>query len=561
MGEQVLIRFQAVEGIADTAWLTLNPGVAIMTGRNNVGKSRILEAASKLVDAFASAHAYPDVPQVRVVTDERTIELDPRPSGGVSSRFNPAPRSYTVRSKIEPNPATDYRMQWVISQSSNMLALKQFQGPNPSEMNFGADVTGFGSLNGILPMHSEFSRAVGRIIYIPPERPTQAEQATVAVELPAPDASDLGRAIYGHLMSVTPQAAALQSIVSKMFPEIERILTPPYGANKFILRLRDKFAGKDISLNNAGTGVARILHLITAILFYPAGKIFLIDEPTTHLHPGSEKVLARFIREHPEHDYVISTHSPIFINAIEPDRVWLVTRNDSAGTRLQRAFRGQLGRAHVFDELGASPGDIAVAERIIFVEGDTDVEIYPILFDRLGIDLSAVNATVLPIYGAGNAEAIQQTVDHLTKIINLRYLVYLDGDKRGKVSGAQVDFLPEEEIENLLLRDSHAVFVGFETVLGRFNPDRLSEWQGEWTEQRVTNFISERLATEPRAKGSKVLTDLGHEMKIIFNKALHGPAIARLIARSKIEDLPPAFSQFLEAGSPTVVAVSSDDAI
>jgi predicted ATPase len=412
MPDQVLIRFQGVEGIADTPWLTLSPGISIMTGRNNVGKSRLLEAAGRLPAALANAQANIEVAQVRVITSERIIELDPRPHQPVG-RFSPAPRSYTMRMQGQSG-ASDYHIDWAMGQN-DYLTLRQFEGQNSADTALGSDSPAFNSVR--LPMQQEVNLAVSRLIYIPPERPIQAEQDTIAVDLPAPNASDLPRTIYGHLLRVTPQAAALQEIVRKIFPEVEMILTPPAGANRFTLRLRDRYARKDISLDDVGTGVARIVHLITAVLFNPAERIFLIDEPTTHLHPGSEKVLAAFLREHDEHAYVIATHSPIFINAIEPDRVWLVTRNDEAGSRVQRVFRGQLGRRHVFDELGASPGDIALAERIIFVEGATDAEIYPILLERLRLDLGAANAAILPLYGAGNAEAIQQTVEHLSGLI------------------------------------------------------------------------------------------------------------------------------------------------
>jgi hypothetical protein len=529
-----------------------------MTGRNNVGKSRLLESASKLMRAFDNARTNIDVPQVRVVTNDRIIELDPRPVGDLASRFNPAPRSYTIRWKNQPS-SPGYRMEWTVGGGGN-LTLRVYEENQPIDRGFGTDVTGFRSLSGIVPLHSDFSLDVSRLIYIPPERPTKAEQDTVAVDLPAPDAGDLARAIYSHLNRVTAQAAALQSIVRKIFPEVEMILTPPAGANRFTLRLRDRYAGKDISLDDVGTGVARIVHLITAVLFYPAGRIFLIDEPTTHLHPGSEKVLAGFFREHDEHAYVIATHSPIFINAVEPDRVWLVTRNDEAGSRLQRVFRGELGRRHVFDELGTSPGDIALAERVIFVEGSTDAEIYPILLERLGLDLAAANAAILPLHGAGNAEAIQQTVEHLSGLINLRYLVYLDGDKRGHVAGEHVRFLPEQEIENVLLRDPLAVYEGFAGVLEQFNPDRSAAWRNDWPEQRIRVFINERIKEQPKAKGGKVLSDLAYAAGLIFNKSLHGPAIARALDRNAIGDLRRDVEQFLGA-APVRAPATVDDTI
>jgi predicted ATP-dependent endonuclease of OLD family len=131
---------------------------------------------------------------------------------------------------------------------------------------------------------------------------------------------------------------------------------------------RDRFAARNTPLEQSGTGVAQALHLVSLILFSEPGRIFLIDEPHAYLHPGAERCLVQFLRDHPEHAYVCATHSSVFINAADPDACWLVTR-DPQGTGMHSVFAEGHSRRHIFSELGIDPGDVALSERILFVEG------------------------------------------------------------------------------------------------------------------------------------------------------------------------------------------------
>ena len=95
---------------------------------------------------------------------------------------------------------------------------------------------------------------------------------------------------------MTPQFIEFETTVSSMLPEISAVLTDPVDVSAVLIRLRDRYANKDIPANEAGTGVSALMHLIACVLFMPAGRILLIDEPQLHLHPGAEKLLAHFFR-------------------------------------------------------------------------------------------------------------------------------------------------------------------------------------------------------------------------------------------------------------------------
>jgi len=532
MIDEFLVRFKDVAGIADSDWLKLAPGMSVVTGRNNVGKSRILKATGDLIQALEGLGAFTNVPQVRVVANGRTVEADFRVVPG--GQFAQAPSTYLVFNK---QGQIEYEIGWIPPEAGGASLEYGAPGGAKSRISFG----NLSSRNGIplfrsmtfLPEHGSVLSAVDRLIYIPPERPFKAEQATNPLIVPKPDASDLPQALYHHIGNATPQAKQLEAVLLEMFPEVKQILASPTSPGQITLRLRDSFANRDISLDAAGTGLARMLHVITCVLVYDPGRIFLIDEPTTHLHPGSEKLLGAFLRKHSEHGYVVCTHSPIIISALQPDRVWLVIR-DERGSVIQPAFTEQARRRHVFQELGLSPGDIALAERLLFVEGLTDRLVYPEILRRLGWDSVAYNYEVIDLQGAEVAYPLEQAIDHLASVINIRYLIYLDGDKSGKLRGKLVKFLPVPEIEDLFLRDPAAVFHGFEEIIEQEHPEMLTEWKAKWTVDRVATYISER---QNNCKGKRTLSSLAQEMRLAYRPTVYGPAIARAMDVSHLNDL------------------------
>jgi hypothetical protein len=527
------VRFEAVAGVADTPWLTLSPGISVMTGRNNVGKTRMMRLIDDMRRAAGDPDNFANVPQLRISDGSNVVEVDFRRAVGLPEAYRVSPRSYSVTK----NGAPFYVGEWRHDQAFPVL------GSNAPPTRGSAQVTNgtVFSNNPALPERERIHLALGYLIYVPAQRRVPAVVGTNPVQVPSPDGSDFGQVIYYHLNKRTSQGEQLQHVISEMFHEVERILTDPTGANQVTLKLHDRYTGQDMSLDDTGTGVAQMLHLVGSVLFNPPGRVFLIDEPTTYLHPGAEKMLATFLRDHPEHAYVLTTHSPILISAAQPDRAWLVNR-DERGTVVRRAFGEGAGRQHVFAELGVSSGDVALAERVLFVEGPSDAEIYGIILDKLGFDLIAAGCTVVPLGGFGAAAPVEETFDRLAALLNLRFLVYLDGDRKGTLANTTVRFLPEKDIERVLIRDAGAVFRGFAAVLKDERPDLLEGWQDEWDEAEVDTYILARLDKEPDVKGSKVLGDLAQEMTLVYKKSVHGPSIARELPAGTIADLKPDFA-------------------
>jgi len=456
------IRFLSRDGFRESPWIEIAPGVSVLTGRNNAGKSRVLRAISSLAPAFDGGGVTP-IPEVRLIGDGYEVEAD---GTGPS-----APRRWFARQADQ----SDFEAIWTPS-GGNLSLVNSRQANTILTTVAQPGLTAASQVAGVLPLYSQLRNTLGTTVYFQPQRVPETVAGTSPESVPTPDAGNLGRVIYHHRGHETPTMAQIDRLMAEMFPEIDRILAGPSGPNQITVSVHDRYADQNVPLSDVGTGLTQLLHLIASVLLMPSGRTMLIEEPTAYLHPAAERLLASFIRAHPEHAYVISTHSPIFISALEPDRIVLV-RRDAAGIDVSPVIGTDVTMRKVLQELGIQPGDLALSERILFVEGVADLAIYPILLAKLGLDPEAHSCGLIQLQGFGASRPVRDTMNQLSEHIHVKHLVLLDGDQRSKIGALpNLAFLPVPEVENLLLRDLAAVRDGLAEV-----------WERPWGPPLQTN--------------------------------------------------------------------------
>lgn len=520
---KIEVAFDNTPGIVDTGWIQVFPGITILTGRNNVGKSRVLRSIGGMAQFYAGQSPDEAVPKIRLTRDELCITADLR---------NLRPRSYLV----ERGGVAEVDGRWVTPPGN----------PPHFERSPGQAVQGAqqqrSSLRHLgLPYAEVMDAALASLVYFAPQRKLQVAAPTSPAAIPSPDGSDFGQVLYRHFNSAR-QYPELVRVLAGMFPEVENIFTSAEVAHSVTVKVRDRFADEDFSLDELGTGLGQLAHLVLSVLLQPPGRVLLVEEPTAYLHPGAETVLARFLNGHREHAYVIATHSPNFITAIAPDRVWLTTR-DKAGTRLVPIVPAGT-TSQVLGELGVEIGDVAIADRVLFVEGQVDGRIYPELLQILGWE-----ATVVPMRGSAPALALDDVMRRLGATLGVDYLVCLDGDQKRPLPGdVRVAFIPFGEIEDLLLEDAGAIEAWLADRLGQL-AEGESEVQSErtaakWDQDTIRDFTAS--ARAQGVKGAKILTDLADRAGLRYRKVADGPAIAARLAPDVVELIRPTLTPLFE---------------
>jgi hypothetical protein len=270
--------------------------------------------------------------------------------------------------------------------------------------------------------------------------------------------------------------------VSTIFPAIKGITVTTKGVN-FEIRIwsvdpskrRDDLA---VPLNESGTGVGQVLAILYVAMTNERGVI-AIDEPNSFLHPGAAKKLIQILKRYPQHQYIVSTHSPEVVGEAQPATLHLV-RFDGQQSIVETFGETEIeAKRMMLEEVGASLADIFSAERVIWVEGPTERECFDLIVaEALSGPIAGLSFVALRNTGdldGKQADAALDIYDALTQGGSiLPVSIWFSFDSEGKSEkqiqdlkrrcGGRAKFLPRRMTENYLLNP--AAIVAVLTALG-----------------------------------------------------------------------------------------------
>ena len=142
--------------------------------------------------------------------------------------------------------------------------------------------------------------------------------------------------------------------------------------------------------------------------------MLLVEEPELYIHPQLSKLFFDVLASFAVTDQVIyTTHSPVFVDAYEAERVVIVAKpNVGAGTTLRpcdrSAFEGLDDRRlfQGFTRLNASMNELFFAKNVMLVEGPEDVIAVVAVLKALGRILSRPEEIEWSVIACGGKEAI-----------------------------------------------------------------------------------------------------------------------------------------------------------
>jgi len=126
--------------------------------------------------------------------------------------------------------------------------------------------------------------------------------------------------------------------------------------------------------------------------------VFAIEEPELYLHPQAQKKLAKLLRDIAElenHQVLLTTHSPHFVDLSNHRNIILVSKPDlSAGTTVRQVagdlFSGesiedQKKRFRLAHWINPDRSEMFFAKKVVFVEGETEKVVFPYVAHKLGV--------------------------------------------------------------------------------------------------------------------------------------------------------------------------------
>lgn len=134
------------------------------------------------------------------------------------------------------------------------------------------------------------------------------------------------------------------------------------------------------------------------------GAIFLIEEPEMFLHPQMQRSLYKTLKKIGETNQVIYvTHSPNFVTIPEFDEIRIVRKNTDGTFITQSSIEPTLRLKEKFrKELDPERNELFFAQRILFVEGDTEKLAFPEYAKRLDIDFDNIGTAIIEVGGKRN---------------------------------------------------------------------------------------------------------------------------------------------------------------
>ncbi len=145
--------------------------------------------------------------------------------------------------------------------------------------------------------------------------------------------------VIQHLAEQHPaQLERIFEVLRQRVPRIERVLAETMPDGRLLLQIKDAPFSHPVLARFASDGTLKMLAYLM-LLYDPTPPPFIgIEEPENFLHPRLLPELAEECRAASERtQLLVTTHSPFFLNALRPEEVRVLWRDELGYTQTQRA--------------------------------------------------------------------------------------------------------------------------------------------------------------------------------------------------------------------------------
>lgn len=563
----VSLELSNYKSVEESGRITANKQVTILAGKNNTGKTALIEAIHKITNgSFVNfIDVGPDNAELEMIIELNSEEYSYLEEYFVEENI-PKSKVYKYRILYLYNQKKDQscimKLQLIMESEtglrvheyvneSNTLGDKsrgkyKFVNHSGSEINFHRTPT---SLRKIIHLIKN------NFVYISGNRFVPNKDKTVLQS----DLSINGENLNSYLFTLhNNNEEVFNKIINTfkgIFDDVTAVSTPIDSKQDTSICLSFEGVNNPIQLFNCGSGFTHVL-LFLCVLYSQENRIVLFDEPHVYLHPSAEKAIYDLINETQSHQYILTTHSSILINYPFEKNLYLVNKQNGISNFIELDTVRE-----VLDEIGVSNSDFALAEKVLFVEGPTEEVVIPIILNHFGIRQIGYNYRILKMGGTGNVfskkTAMQSHKDKLDLILNgiagspIPYLILIDRDEKDeeKIKNLRekyrnsIQILERREFENYLLdsyeeistvineNSSEGVVTSVEVEIFINN---LLEQQDDCNLYQSRGFIEEPIK---QVIGSRILEALFLEYNIMYNKVVHGKEIVKHILEKHPEKL------------------------
>ena len=152
-------------------------------------------------------------------------------------------------------------------------------------------------------------------------------------------------------------------VLRQRVPRLERVQADAMPDGRLLLQIKDAPFDRPVLSRFASDGTLKMLAYLTVLHDPEPPKFIGIEEPENYLHPRVLPELAEECRSASERSQLlVTTHSPFFLNAIRPEEIRVLYRDDRGYTQTVRT--SDIEGIPEFVEAGASMGHLWLEGRL-----------------------------------------------------------------------------------------------------------------------------------------------------------------------------------------------------
>lgn len=146
-------------------------------------------------------------------------------------------------------------------------------------------------------------------------------------------------------------------VLAQRVPRLDRVDADLMADGRLLLQIKDAPFARPILARWASDGTLKMLAYLVVLFDPDPPPLIGIEEPENHLHPRLLPELAEECRAASERgQLVVTTHSPFFLDAIRPQEVWALYRDQEGYTKATKA--SSIRGIREFVDAGASMGHL-----------------------------------------------------------------------------------------------------------------------------------------------------------------------------------------------------------